>query len=349
MNITSLTITPELLRLITEIDEFKGSWQACNNLTPERLKVINHVATIESIGSSTRIEGSQLENRQIEELLGNVGKASFLTRDEQEVAGYAETLAMVFENYADIPLTENYIKQLHSTLLRHSQQDVWHRGEYKKHSNNVEAFDPDGKSLGIVFKTSFPFDTPKEMQDLLSWTRETLADKSYHPLIVVAVFNVIFLAIHPFQDGNGRLSRVLISLLLMKAGYSYIPYSSLESIVEKNKDAYYLSLQRTQRTLKNKKTDWLPWMRFFLNSLKRQKDHLLAKTHAADKYFTLPYESMVIMQYVDEHHRITIKNAENIIDSVSRATLKNRLSQLVEQGLLARHGRARATWYSSPE
>jgi Fic family protein len=346
MNISSLIITPEILRFITEIEEFRGGWQASYNQNPERLQKLKHVATIESIGSSTRIEGSQLDNSQIEELLGNIGKASFLTRDEQEVAGYAEIMDIIFENYADIPLTENYIKQLHSTLLRHSEKDIRHRGEYKKHSNNVEVFAPDGKSLGIVFETSSPFDTPKEMQELIVWTRETLEDRSYHPLIVIALFNVVFLAIHPFQDGNGRLSRVLISLLLLKAGYSYIPYSSLESIVEKNKDAYYLSLQRTQKTLKTEKVDWLPWLRFFLNSLKRQKDHLLEKTNTDNLYATLPYESMIIMQYVDEHQRITIKNAENIIDGVSRPTIKNRVSKLVEQGLLVRHGKARGTWYS---
>ena len=349
INLQSLIITPELLGLITEIDEFKGSWQANNKQNPERLKVLKHVATIESIASSTRIEGSKLKNAQVEDLLANVAKTSFLTRDEQEVAGYAEAMEIIFDNYTDIPVTENYIKQLHNTLLRHSKKDTRHRGEYKKHANNVEAFDSEGKSLGIVFETSTPFDTPHEMQDLLTWTRETLEDKSYHPLIVIGLFSVVFLAIHPFQDGNGRLSRVLISLLLLKAGYCYIQYSSLESIVEQNKDAYYLSLQRTQKTLKHEQTDWLPWLRFLLNAMKKQKDHLLVKTHITQQYQTLPYESMLIMQYVDENQRITIKEAEGIINTISRATIKNRLSQLVKQGLLIRFGKARGTWYSKPE
>jgi Fic family protein len=349
MDVTSLSITPELLRLITEIDEFKGSWRVQNSQSPERLQVLRHVATIESIGSSTRIEGSKLSNTDIEALLSQVGKTSFLTRDEQEVAGYAEVMEMVFENHPDIPVTENYIKQLHAMLLRHSDKDTRHRGEYKKHSNSVEAFAPDGTSLGVVFETTTPFDTPREMQDLLHWTRESLADNSYHPLIVTALFNVVFLAIHPFQDGNGRLSRVLVSLLLLKAGYSYIPYASLESIVEKNKDAYYLALQRTQRTLREDSTDWLPWLRFFLNSLKRQKDHLIEKTKGLAQYNQLPQESMLIMQYVDTHHRITISDAEKLITTVSRPTIKNRLAQLVEDGFLVRHGKARGTWYSKPE
>ena len=349
MDLSSLSITPELLRLITEIDEFKGSWRAQGTQSPERLQALRHVATIESIGSSTRIEGAKLSDTEIEALLSNVGKTSFLTRDEQEVAGYAEVMAMVFENYADIPVTDNYIKQLHSVLLRHSEKDIRQRGEYKKHSNSVEAFDPEGKSLGVVFKTTSPFDTPQEMKGLLTWTRETLDDNSHHPLIVTAIFNVVFLAIHPFQDGNGRLSRVLVSMLLLKTGYSYIPYVSLESIVEKSRDAYYLSLQSTQRTLHDDVIDWLPWLRFFLNALKRQKDQLTEKTRMLGKYTELPFESMLIMQYVDSYHRITISDAEKIITTIARPTIKNRFTQLVEQGLLARHGKARGAWYSKPE
>lgn len=349
MDLTSLTITPELLRLISEIDEFKGSWRVQNAQSPERLQALRHVATIESIGSSTRIEGSKLSDTEIEELLSRVGKTSFLTRDEQEVAGYAEVMETIFENFADIPVTENYVKQLHATLLRHSEKDVRHRGEYKKHSNSVEAFTPDGKNLGVVFETTTPFDTPAQMQSLLIWIRETLADNSYHPLIAIGIFNVVFLAVHPFQDGNGRLSRVLVNLLLLKAGYSYIPYASLESVVEKNKDSYYLALRRTQRTLKGNETDWLPWLRFFLSSLKRQKDHLVEKTSVLSQYPALPHESMLIMQYVDSHHRTTISDAEKLINSVSRPTIKNRLSKLVEDGLLVRHGKARGTWYSKPE
>jgi len=348
MNLSSLTITPELLRFITEIDEFKGSWQAQSKQTPEHLQILRYVATIESIGSSTRIEGSKLSNIEIEDLLGKVGKTSFSNRDEQEVAGYAEVMEIAFENHKDIPITENYVKQLHTTLLRHSDKDVRHRGEYEKHSNSVEAFAPDGKSLGIVFETTTPFDTPLQMENLLKWVRESLADNSYHPLIVTGIFNVVFLAIHPFQDGNGRLSRVLVSLLLLKAGYSYIPYTSLESIVEKNKDAYYLALQRTQRTLKEERIDWIPWLRFFLNSLKRQKDHLIEKTKIQSQYSKLPHEGMLIMQYIDTHHRITMREAEILITTASRPTVKNRLSQLLKLGLLVRHGKGRGTWYARP-
>ena len=345
MNLSTLIITPELLRIISEIDEFNGGWKAQSNLNPDYLTGLRHVATIESIGSSTRIEGSKLTDSEIESLLGQIDKQSFTNRDEQEVIGYAEVMETIIDNFEHISITENYIKQLHISLLRHSGKDERHRGEYKKHSNTVEAFDEVGKSLGVIFETSSAFDTPRQMQELVYWARESLQDNSYHPLIVIAIFNVVFLAIHPFQDGNGRLSRVLVSLLMLKAGYGYIPYVSLESIIERNKDAYYLALQRTQKTLQEE-TDWLPWLSFFLRSLKRQKDHLKAKTDTLEKYSHLPQESVLIMQYLDTHGRITISDAYGLNTNVSRPTVKNRMAELVKLGYIESHGKARATWYS---
>ncbi len=345
MNLNRLLITPEMLRIISEIDEFNGGWKVQGSLNPDYLTRLRHVATIESIGSSTRIEGAKLADSEIESLLGQVGKQSFAHRDEQEVIGYAEVMETVIDNFEHIPITENYIKQLHISLLRHSSKDERHRGEYKKHANSVEAFDLSGESLGVVFETTSAFDTPEQMQDLVHWVRESLEDKSYHPLIVIAVFNVVFLAVHPFQDGNGRLSRVLVSLFMLKAGYAYIPYSSLESIIEKNKDAYYLALQRTQKTLQGQ-ADWLPWLNFFLRSLKRQKDHLKSKTTALAAYNHLPQEGILIMQYLDTNARITISDAYGLITSVSRPTVKNRMAELVKLGYIERHGKARASWYS---
>ena len=342
-DLSTLTITPQLLKLIAEIDEFKGAWRLLQHQDPERLQSLRHVATIESIGSSTRIEGSKLSDVEIEALLGDVGKQSFSTRDEQEVAGYAEAMETIFANFEEIPLTENYIKQLHATLLRHSDKDQRHRGEYKKHPNNVEAFDETGKSIGVIFETATPFDTPGQMQKLVNWTRSMLEDASQHPLVVIGVFKVGFLAIHPFQDGNGRLSRVLTTLLLLKSSYKYIPYASLESVIERNKDAYYLALQRTQKTLKGQ-ADWTPWLNFFFDALKRQKDHLDQKLNQSSAYAHLPRGSEQIMMHVDQYKRITTKEAEQIT-GVPRATVKNRLNALVSDGLLKRYGKGRGSWY----
>ncbi|NQV70741.1 MAG: Fic family protein [Pseudohongiella sp.] len=277
MKIETLQITREILDIISEIDEFKGAWRALGALEPERLSALRHVATIESIGSSTRIEGSKLTDREVGKLLSNLNIESFSNRDEQEVAGYAEVMETIFHNWDDILLNENYIKHLHHDLSKYSDKDERHRGEYKKLSNSVEAFDPEGESLGIVFETTSAFDTPREMEALISWVNSAIENREHHPFLVAAVFIVTFLAIHPFQDGNGRLSRVLTALILLKSGYSYMPYSSMESVIEQNKEGYYKALRRTQASLKGEVPDWQPWVMFFLKALRKQKRNLEKK------------------------------------------------------------------------
>lgn len=272
-------ISAEMTGLIAEIDEFKGTWQSLGGLPPDRLALLKRVATIESIGSSTRIEGSRLTDCEVEALLSRSDEISFLSRDEQGVAGYAYVYEVIFSNFATIAFTENNIKQLHSWLLKYSDKDHYHRGEYKKLSNHIEAFDEHGKSLGIVSQTAVAFETPFKMQELVFWVREALESKSLHPLMVIGVFVVAFLAIHPFQDGNGRLSRCLTTLLLLKSGYHYVPYCSLESIIESNKEDYYLALRKTQHSLKGEQGGLSSWLQFFLRSLEKQKCRLLTQSH----------------------------------------------------------------------
>lgn len=346
-----IALGQDLVKLVAEIDEFKGRWQALKNMSPERLKELRHVATIESVGSSTRIEGAQLTDVQVETLLSNLKSTEFATRDEQEVAGYAEAMDLVFQAYDELYLTENHIRQLHQTLLRHSAKDERHRGDYKKLSNSVVATDPDGKELGVVFETTTPFDTPREMEELVHWTVKTIDENAMHPLLIIAIFIVVFLAIHPFQDGNGRLSRVLTTLLLLRAGYHYVPYVSLESVIEQNKDLYYKALRRTQKTLKQEEPDWQPWLRFFLRCLKKQKDNLIAKVEniKTDKIDSadLPTLSVQVLKLLQKNERLTISEIISLTGA-NQNTLKVRLRELVNENRITRHGKARATWYSLP-
>jgi Fic family protein len=233
----TINITKEVLQLVSQIDEFKGAWKALGTLVPDRLDALKKIATIESVGSSTRIEGVKMTDRQVEILLSGPDSLLFRSRDEEEVAGYAEAMNLVFDSFKQIPLSENYIKQLHSILLQFSTKNVRHRGEYKKLPNNVEAFDQDGKNPGVIFETASPFDTLIRMQSLVEWANRSFEDKELHSLLIIAIFIVHFLAIHPFQDGNGRLSRILTTILLLKNSYLYVPYSSLEAIIEENKEA----------------------------------------------------------------------------------------------------------------
>ncbi len=345
-DISKIVITPEILSLIAEIDEFKGSWQLFGLLSPERLQLLRKVATIESIGSSTRIEGAKLSDQEVEKLLSNLDAHSFVSRDEQEVAGYAYVCEEIFGRFESIAFAENVIKQLHSWLLKFSEKDERHRGEYKKLQNNVEAFDEQGKSLGVVFQTTSPLETPFRMQDLIFWTTEQLEIKSLHPLLIIGIFVVAFLAIHPFQDGNGRLSRVLTTLLLLKSGYLYVPYGSLESVIERNKESYYLALRRTQTSLNSGAPDFEPWLTFFLRSLQKQKIHLEQKI-SREKMLSLqlPVLSSEILILIHKHGRLSIKEIEALIGA-NRNTLKKHLASLVETKKIVRLGKGRATWYS---
>lgn len=341
-----LVFSDEIKDLLSHIDLFNESWQVLTDIAPEQLKSLRHVATIESIGSSTRIEGVKLTDAEIEKLLSGLTSESFKSRDEEEVSGYAFVMEEVFVSYEYIPLTENYIKQLHAMLLKYSTKDIRHRGEYKKFSNNVEAFGSQGQSLGIVFETSSPFNTIQEMHELVVWASNSLEEGAVHPLIIIGKFIVLFLAIHPFQDGNGRLSRILTTLLLLKSGYFYVPYSSLETIIEATKDGYYRALRLTQATLKKEKQDFNPWLIYFLRSLKKQIERL-EYTLQKEKIMlaSLPKLAAQILSLVEERGRITVSEIVNSTNA-PLSTVKKYVSMLVTKKYLNRHGKGRAIWYT---
>jgi Fic family protein len=341
-----IKITQDILNLISLIDEFKGAWRALGALSPERLLALRRVATIESIGSSTRIEGSKLSDRDVELLLSNLKIKSFDSRDEQEVAGYAETMDFIFKSWEDIKITENHIKQLHRDLLKYSSKDEYHRGQYKKISNSVAAFNENGQQIGIVFETASPFETPKLMQELIEFINENFKTRDTHPLLIIGIFVVVFLQIHPFQDGNGRLSRILTTLILLRSGYSYVSYSSLESVIEKSKESYYLALRKTQKTIHTDKPDWQPWLIFFLTALKEQVKHLTKKIeHEKITILSLPDLSVQILEYAKDNRRVTVKDMV-MLTGVSRNTFKEHFRQLVKKGHLKLHSKGRGAWYS---
>lgn len=345
LNTDTLHITPDILKLISEIDEFKGAWRALGTLAPERLSALKRVATIESIGSSTRIEGSQLSDKDVERLLSNLDIQKFESRDEQEVAGYAEAMETIFSSYEHIEFTENHIKQLHGDLLKHSTKDERHRGAYKTNPNNVSAFDADGNEIGVVFETATPFDTPRLMEELIEWTNTELDKRHLHGLLVIAIFTVTFLEIHPFQDGNGRLSRILTTLLLMREGYIYVPYASLESVIEQSKEGYYLALRRTQGTIRTDNPDWQPWTTYFLTALKKQKDRLNSKIKRERIMLeSLPELSLEILELAKSHGKLT--NAQIVeMTGANRNTVKKHLQTLVANNQLVKHGSGKGTWY----
>ena len=314
-------------------------------LAPDRLSALRRVATIESVGSSTRIEGGNLSDREVAGLLSNLQIKTFATRDEQEVAGYAELMEMVFSSWQAITLSENHIKQLNRDLLVYSEKDAWHRGNYRTSSNSVVAFDESGVQIGVVFATATPFDTPRLMTELVTWMQEERGAERLHPLLLIGLWVVVFLEIHPFQDGNGRLSRVLTTLLLLQAGYAYVPYSSLEGVIEQNKEAYYLALRQTQGTIRSDGPNWQPWLVFFLRSLAEQVRRLNTKVEREKLVLApLPELSLQIVELARERGRVTMGDVIRLTGA-SRNTLKQHFRALVAQGHITRHGGGRGSWY----
>ena len=356
----------EALNMITTIDEFKGEWKALKYMQPDILMHLKKIATIESIGSSNRIEGNKLSDKEIEALLSNIKTYSFKNRDEEEVAGYAELSNLIFDDYEIIPFNENYIKQMHSILLKYSSKDERHRGEYKSLSNSVSAYDENGNEIGVIFETATPFDTPRLMEELVTWTNDTLKNKTIHPIITISIFVLNFLAIHPFQDGNGRMSRILTNLLLLKSGYNYVAYSSLEAVIEDNKSSYYLSLRQTQATLKDENPNYDYWISFFIKSLEKQKVRLEYKIEHMDETSktsdirkfekdessknsiinlnSLPETAVKIIDLFNKKDRVDINYIKNkIADSDNK--IKRALLLLQEKNIIKKYGTTRGAWY----
>ncbi len=334
----------ELSRLLGEIDEFKGRWRKLGEIRAERLAALRQVTTIESAGSSTRIEGAQLSDEEVAQVLQGIRIDSVRARDEAEVRGYAELLQTIFDNYAAIPITENYIKQLHKILLEHVGKDEWHRGEYKKHENSIEAKHPDGTST-IVFRTASPFETPRLMAELVAATNDALASESFHPLVVIARFIIEFLAIHPFQDGNGRLSRVLTALLMLRSGYEYVPYASVEKIIEENKPEYYRALRVSQTEMQSDHSSFGHWLLFFLRVLQAQKRILAGKLDTERAIVRLKDVQVRALEFVERHGRATTSEIARAL-TVEPRMARYHLGLLVERMLLEEHGERRGRYYA---
>jgi Fic family protein len=336
-----------VLRKIAAIDAFQSRWKIEQTDEQAFLKDLKKQTMVESTGSSTRIEGSTLTNQEVETLLKNIKITQLKTREEQEVAGYYEVLTLVLDTFKDIPLSENYIAQLHGLLLRHSDKDQRHRGAYKALSNQVVAASPEGTQR-IVFNTTLPHLTPAAMQDLVNWTNETFKEDKLHPLLTIAVFVYEFLSIHPFQDGNGRLSRLLTTLILLKQGYDFILFTSFENLIEERKRDYYRVLMHGQQQRGQTEAGEIidKWVVFFLDCLLTLTQRLTEKRQA---YITLK-------DYLNERQKqvlaVLIKNSpaqisdiSQLLPQISHATLKRDISILVERRLLTQVGKGRGVRY----
>ena len=329
---------------IAQIDELKGRWIGGIHLSPQILGRLKQSVLITSTGASTRIEGARLSDEDVEKVMRGVSIQRFADRDKQEVKGYYELLQNILESWRHIRFSENSIKHFHQELLKYTKKDKLHKGEYKKTENKVLVVDASGRSVDVLFDTTPAYLTPKQMQELVEWAQVSFREKKLHPLLVIGNFLVEFLKIHPFQDGNGRLSRVLTNLLLLQQGYLYVPYVSHEKLVEDNKPDYYVALRKSQKTFGSKKEDIVPWFAFFLSVVLEQAERavsLLSK-ESVEKLFS-PKQIRVLeyFQSVDEVAPGEIAKKLKI----ARPTVNQILSRLLQFKKIERIGLGRSTRY----
>lgn len=331
----------QLIGLISQIDRFDASWSSIEKKEGQSLKELKSIATIRSVGASTRIEGSKMTDEEVDVLLKNIDITKLTDRDAQEVAGYFDVLDLISEAYGDIPITENSIKNLHKTLLKYSEKDIWHRGDYKQHSNVVEANLPDGTKQ-IIFQTTEPgFPTQDAMADLMEWYKK---DKDTHPLVKSALLAYDFVSIHPFQDGNGRLSRLLSTLALLKNGYHWIQYVSLEHEIEFQKNKYYQTLRSCQAQRPNE--DVSLWIIFFFEALIKVQKQLIQKLERQGSLSALSPKEKSILVFIGERPGSKSGEIAERLD-IPNPTVKRILAEMVKANLVEKHGAGAGTNYST--
>jgi Fic family protein len=335
---------PHIVALLAEIDGIRGEFKSGLRMTPQAITNLRKSTLITSAGASTRIEGAKLTDEEVDKVMQGLAVSKFADRDSQEVQGYLETLQNVFDSFQTLPLRESVITSLHNQLLKYSHKDDTHRGGYKKKENTVGVLGPDGKVARIMFETTPAYLTPKEMQELVDWTINAFEKNRFHPLLVIANFIVEFLKIHPFEDGNGRLSRVLTNLLLLRSGYQFIQYVSHEQIVERRKDEYYIALRKSQETFKTDHDTISPWLNFFLSVVKEQATKALSYLEEEKVEDTLSPKQFEVWKYlssVGEAAPGEIAKATGIVP----VTVSQALDRLIEIGKVKRIGRGRGTRY----
>jgi len=335
-----LNLDWNLLRIVSKIDRFDASWSSIEKREGQSLKQLKNIATVRSVGASTRIEGSKMSNEEVKALLDNLEITKIEERDAQEVVGYFEVLELISENYNEIEITESNIKNLHNLLLKHSDKDKWHKGDYKQHSNAVEATLPDGTKQIIFQTTNAGFETEDAMRNLIEWYN---SDTEIHPLVKTAMFSYEFVSIHPFQDGNGRLSRLLATLLLLKNGYKWIQYVSFEHEIESRKSEYYLKLRHCQAQRPNE--DITEWINFFFSTLLNIQEQLMKKLEVKGTKAKLSPKEKSILTYIESNPGSKSGEIANKLH-IPNPTVKRILTKLLNENLIEKYGIGAGTNYS---
>ncbi len=330
--------------LIARIDETKGKWSVGSKLAPSVLTTLRQSVLVTSAGASTRIEGSRLSDEEVKKVLHGLSVTKFRERDIQEVRGYLEILSNIFNSFETLPLREGVIQHLHKELLQYSEKDALHLGQYKQKENIVGIRNEKGEVEKVLFQTTPAWLVQKEMREIVDWTYQELEKKEIHPLLVIGNFLVEFLKIHPFEDGNGRLSRILTNLLLLRAGYLYVPYVSHEQIIERRKEEYYISLRQSQATLKTDHQSIEPWLLFFLSIVEEQGVRAVALLESRHLEDTLSKKQLEVWNFISVREEVSAGDITKQT-GVVRPTVNQVLEKLLRLNKIKRIGQGRAVRY----
>ncbi len=330
-------IPNEIWSKIAQVEELKGRWTQGTNLSPQFLNKLKRSVLVTSTGASTRIEGSNLSDGDVDKLMHGLVIEKFTNREKDEVRGYFELLQNVFNSWNDLHLNESAIKHFHKELLKFAEKDILHRGKYKSKENQVRLIDAKGRDVGILFDTTPAYLTPKEMNELVDWTKKALDEKKYHPIFVIGNFIVEFLKIHPFEDGNGRLSRILTNLLLLKEGYLYMPYVSHEKLIEDQKVEYYMALRTSQKTFKTEKEDITAFLNFFLNILLTQSQQAINLITQENIEVLLSPKQLAVWLYMQEVEEVSPNEITQNVH-IARITVNQVLNKLLKMKKIERIG-----------
>ena len=331
--------------LLSEIDNYKGQWVGGSNLSSQFLKRLNKSIIASSTGASTRIEGSKLDDEQVEQLIKDGKLRKIATRDQQEVVGYFEILESVFLDYKNLEFNERTIKEVHSFLLKYSEKDVKHRGGYKINSNQVVAIDNMNQIVGVIFDPASVEDTPRMMQELIVWTTDALKSKAIHPLLVIANFIFEFLSIHPFKDGNGRVSRVLTNLMLLQSGYEFTKYVSHESLIEEEKGEYYIALRKASNNWNTEKEDISEWILFIMNIIKNQAKKAVELKSSEDTELFLSDSQSKIWKLFSSNPTLTRKQIFELTN-IPISTIEHSIRKLISMKKIVALGEGSGRRYS---
>ena len=338
-----IKLSNEAILKIAKIDELKGQWSGSLALNPKILHQLKKSVVITSSASSTRIEGAKMTDQEVERFLRGIKQKIPKNRDEEEVAGYADLLGRIFDNYNSLKINESRILEFHKIMLAFSKKDKEHCGKYKTRDNTV-AIVENGKIKRILFKPTPPYLVKKEMDDLFEWLKERQEKKDLHSLVMIANFIFEFLAIHPFIDGNGRLSRALTNLMMLQNGYGFVPYVSLEEIFEERQSEYYLALRKTQKNHKTKNEDITPWLNFFLDAVLSQTQKALNLLEGKENTKLLSEAQEKIYDLFTGGIELKVSEIQRKV-KIPMPTVKQSISKLVEYKLVEKIGQGPATRY----